>query len=149
MTRENNHSPGRNCDANGPSRWYRFTSAFDEYPQLQARVSLVLDSLPSPVIRDFEDDQSFAVTLEQIIPGRGASLFMALPRDQTHVSRCVVLRKKLDRAPADFAQYIIAHEFAHAYLRNGGWNGIEDKEEAADALAASWGFAKPKHRWFQ
>ena len=39
--------------------------------------------------------------------------------------------------------YVIAHEFAHAYLRNGGWGEILDREEAADALAAHWGFPRP------
>jgi hypothetical protein len=55
----------------------------------------------------------------------------------------VVLRPKLERASESFAKYIIAHEFAHAFLRNGGWGKITDVEEAADALAASWGFYKP------
>jgi hypothetical protein len=56
-------------------------------------------------------------------------------------------RARLDTLYADsneaFAHYVIAHEFAHAYLRNGGWNEITDREEAADALAASWGFRRP------
>ena len=39
-------------------------------------------------------------------------------------------------------RYVIAHELAHAVLRNGGRWGSDDPEEAADALAAQWGFAK-------
>jgi signal-transduction protein with cAMP-binding, CBS, and nucleotidyltransferase domain len=39
--------------------------------------------------------------------------------------------------------YIIAHELAHAYLRNGGWGDLADPEASADALAASWGFIRP------
>jgi Zn-dependent peptidase ImmA (M78 family) len=40
-------------------------------------------------------------------------------------------------------QYVIAHELAHAHLRNGGrWEG-DDPERAADALAAEWGFTRP------
>jgi len=38
---------------------------------------------------------------------------------------------------------VIAHEFAHAFLRNGPWGEITDVEEAADALAATWGFIRP------
>ena len=75
-------------------------------------------------------------------------MFMDLPSGGSAVSRCVVLRGKLDRAPENFALYVIAHEFAHAFLRNGGWKEISDKEEAADALAASWGYPKPARRWF-
>jgi hypothetical protein len=41
---------------------------------------------------------------------------------------------------------VIAHELAHAYLRNGGWGEISDRELAADALAESWGFPKPMKR---
>ena len=68
---------------------------------------------------------------------------MACPSATNTVSRCVVLRRKLEHASEDFALYVIAHEFAHAYLRNGGWGEITDIEEAADALAASWGFKRP------
>ena len=70
---------------------------------------------------------------------------MACPSAIDSVSRCVVLRRKLAQASEAFAKYVIAHEFAHAYLRNGGWGEITDIEEAADALAASWGFIRPAH----
>lgn len=103
----------------------------------------MLASLPLVIQQDFADDQTFRVTLEEFTPGKGWTMFMDMPDSGMGVSRCVVLRKKLDKAPEDFALYVIAHEFAHAYLRNGGWGEIHDKEDAADALAASWGFAKP------
>jgi len=48
----------------------------------------------------------------------------------------------LEKCSAAFVRYIVAHEFAHAWLRNGGWGEIADREEAADAVAASWGYAK-------
>jgi len=57
-------------------------------------------------------------------------------------SRCVVLKPRLEKCSEKFCCYIIAHELAHAYLNNGGWGEITDREEAADALAASWGFEK-------
>lgn len=70
---------------------------------------------------------------------------MACPSAINAISRCVVLRRKLAYASEEFSKYVIAHEFAHAYLRNGGWGEITDIEEAADALAASWGFVRPTH----
>ena len=42
-----------------------------------------------------------------------------------------------------FLGSLLAHELAHAYLRNEGrWPG-DDPEAAADALAAEWGFPRP------
>ncbi len=68
---------------------------------------------------------------------------MASPGASGNESRCVVLRERLAHCSESFAFYVIAHEFAHAFLRNGGWGAISDQEEAADALAASWGFCRP------
>ena len=64
-------------------------------------------------------------------------------------SRCVVLKPRLEKCSNEFACYIIAHEFAHAHLHNGGWGEILDREEAADALAASWGFPKMPYEWVE
>jgi hypothetical protein len=55
-----------------------------------------------------------------------------------------VLRLKLSHCDEAFAFYVIAHEFAHAFLRNGPWGDITDVEQAADALAATWGFCRPR-----
>lgn len=117
--------------------------SFSEHPQLQARVSIVLFRLPELILSDFVDDPAFHITLEDYSLQQGWKLFMACPSTTNSVSRCVVLRRKLEDASEEFAHYIIAHEFAHAYLRNGGWGEITDIEEAADALAASWGFRRP------
>jgi hypothetical protein len=68
---------------------------------------------------------------------------MATPGPIGSGSRCVVLKPRLADCSEAFACYVIAHEFAHAFLRNGGWDAITDPEEAADALAASWGFERP------
>ena len=103
----------------------------------------VLNELPNEVQRDFLDDPRFRVTLENYVPGEGWSLWMAVPGPIGSGSRCVVLRPRLAHCSEAFAFYVIAHEFAHAYLRNGGWGDIADVEEAADALAASWGFSRP------
>ena len=58
-------------------------------------------------------------------------------------SRSVVLKRTLRRRPEDFVRWVIAHELAHAHLRNGGRHPGEDPEHAADALAADWGFPRP------
>ena len=120
-----------------------FTKPFADYPLLQARVLSVLEALPCEVQCDFVDDPRFGTAIENYEPGKGWTLFMPTPGPPGQGSRRVVLRPKLELASERFANYVIAHEFAHAYLRNGGWGKITDAEEAADALAASWGFHKP------
>ena len=120
-----------------------YLEPFTNCEPLRVRVLAVLISLPDHVQRDFLDDPRFRVTLENFVPGRGWTVWMASPGPVGSGSRCVVLRPRLaDRSEA-FACYVIAHEFAHAYLRNGGWGDIADPEEAADALAACWGFVRP------
>ena len=121
-----------------------FLAPFAQHAQLQQRVEHVLNALPSDVQQDFLSDTTFRVTLEDYSPQSGWRMFMACPSPEQKVSRCVVLRGKLDEADEIFATYVIAHEFAHAFLRNGGWGEFTDIEEAADALAASWGFARPR-----
>lgn len=124
----------------------RFTEQLDDFadlPRLQVFITHVLESLPEEIQLDFCGDATFRITLEDVTPGQGWKLFMNCPSPVDRISRCVVLRSKLEDAPADFAKYIVAHEFAHAYLRNGGWGAIDDPEQAADELAATWGFARP------
>ena len=116
---------------------------FADYPQLQERVLSVLQALPLEVQLDFVEDPRFGTAIENYEPGRGWTLFMPTPGPPGETSRRVVLRPKLESASEAFAKYIIAHEFAHAFLHNGGWGDITDVEEAADALAASWGFHRP------
>jgi len=119
------------------------TKPFADHPLLKERVLNVLQALPGDVQRDFVDDHRFGTAIDNYEPGKGWTLFMPTPGPPGQGSRRVVLRPKLESASEPFANYVIAHEFAHAYLRNGGWGKITDVEEAADALAASWGFHKP------
>ena len=119
------------------------TEPFADHPQLQRCVQSVLEALPEHVQRDFLEDPRFGTAVDNYEPGKGWTLFIAAPGPPGQGSRRVVLRPKLEFASESFAKYIIAHEFAHAFLRNGGWGEITDVEEAADALAASWGFRKP------
>lgn len=116
---------------------------FDHLPDLQQRVLNVLIAIPEHVQQDFVGDPRFQVTIENYVPGRGWTLWMPTPGPPGSGSRCVVLRPKLAHCSEEFAHYVIAHEFAHAFLRNGPWGDITDVEEAADALAASWGFHRP------
>jgi hypothetical protein len=120
-----------------------YLEPFADCEPLRARVLDVLTLLPAAVQRDFLEDPRFSVTLDNFVPGRGWSLLMAIPGPPGSGSRCVVLRPRLATCSEAFAHYVIAHEFAHAHLWNGGWGEITDVEEAADALAASWGFRRP------
>ncbi len=120
-----------------------FTEPFADYPVLYKRVLFILQALPDDVQRDFLDDPRFGTAIDNYEPGKGWTLFMPTPGPPGEGSRLVVLKPKLEVASEAFAKYIIAHEFAHAFLHNGGWGEITDVEEAADALAASWGFHKP------
>lgn len=120
-----------------------YLEPFADCEPLQRHLLNVLNALPDQVIRDFVEDHRFRVTVDQVIPGQGRTVLLASPGPVGEGSRCVVLKRRLaDRSEA-FACYVIAHEFAHAYLRNGGWGQITDAEDAADALAASWGFGRP------
>ncbi len=120
-----------------------YLEPFADHPVLRQRVLIVLERLPQEVRCDFLEDQRFSITIDNFEPGVGWSFLMPIPGAVGCGSRCVVLRPKLATASELFATYVIAHEFAHAFLRNGGWGDITDIEEAADALAASWGFQRP------
>ena len=119
---------------------------YSGHPELYRRVSFVLTAIPQKVQRDFLDDPRFQTALHDFVPGKGTTLNLAAPCPTGKSSRCVVLKPLLATSSVEFAHYVIAHEFAHAYLRNGGWGAINDHEEAADALAASWGFSRPPRR---
>ena len=110
---------------------------------LVLRIVTVLERLPDAVLADFLDDPCFRLALDDYVPGHGRTVWMACPRPGANGSRCVILKPGLAECQEDFAHYVIAHELAHAYLRNGGWGNIEDPELAADTLAAMWGFGRP------
>ena len=114
-----------------------------ELEGLALRIVEVLERLPKEVVADFLGDPSFRLALDDYVPGHGRTVWMASPRPRPNGSRCVVLKARLAECREAFAHYVIAHEMAHAYLRNGGWGDIEDPELAADTLAATWGFGRP------
>lgn len=119
-----------------------YLEPFVELEPLRQRVQDVLTSLPDKIQHDLFEDPLFQIALDDFKPGEGRTVRMASPVPGKNGSRCVVLKPRLADSSTAFAHYIIAHELAHAYLRNGGWGEIHDPEDAADALAASWGFPK-------
>ena len=119
----------------------RYLKPFPHLPLLAERVERVLASLPDEVKEDFLSDPYFKISLDDCEPGQGRTVRMPELGPQG-TSRCVVLKPRLEKCSDKFACYIIAHEFAHAFLHNGGWGEITDVELAADALAESWGWPK-------
>ena len=109
--------------------------------ELARRVETVFAALPAAVTDELLGDPAFDLAVERFRPEGGTAVFVACPA--TAGSRTVVLRPRLTACDESFACYVIAHELAHAILRNGGYGSITDREEAADALAAEWGFSRP------
>ena len=132
--------------------------AFSPSDPLRVRLIEVLETLPVEVIADFlqeptlhihpiEKRSVFGITRRTSETAAPSSLtFLSLPGKDGRGSRCVTLKRKLEKDHASFCRYVIAHELAHAYLRNGHWGNITDREEAADALAASWGFSRERSK---
>ena len=151
-----------NLQDNGRSEIAPLLSAFSENDLLRDRVTHVLQVLPEEVISDFLTDpqlQIHPIEKKPAILGHLKTLrrsvvesnpapqaFLPLPGKDGRSSRCVTLKRKLEKASLEFCFYVIAHELAHAHLRNGCWGEISDREEAADALAKTWGFPKPEHQ---
>jgi hypothetical protein len=126
-----------------PHRFSSITRELEPHTELHSRTIRVLEQLPEEVLLDFLNDHRFRITIDNYTPGHGWTLFMPTPGPIGFETRCVVLRLKLSHCDESFAFYVIAHEFAHAFLHNGPWGEITDVEQAADALAATWGFERP------
>lgn len=128
---------------NSTQRLRQFVGRSIGLQTLAQRVVSVLRRLPKRVLDDFLDDPRFRLAMDDFAPETGRRVWIASPGAGTSGSRCVVLKATLADCPEEFAHYVIAHELAHAYLRNGGWNSITDPERAADSLAGAWGFCRP------
>ena len=115
-----------------------------ELPRLHDRVQHVFYSLPEEVQQDILDDPRFTIAVDNYVPGQGSTVFMAVPGSIGDSSRSIILKPLLADCGEAFAYYVIAHEFAHAFLRNGPWGEITDVEDAANALGAHWGYPRPK-----
>jgi hypothetical protein len=108
---------------------------------LRPHVAAVIETLPEHVREDLVGDPAFSMSDYE--PGTGVVHVPIGMPGKNRMGRAVVLKRSLRRRPAAFIQYVIAHELAHAHLRNAGrWPG-DDPEHAADALAAEWGFPRP------
>jgi len=119
--------------ATEPHRFISITRELEPHAPLHARVVRVPTQLPEKVLQDFLSDHRFRITIDNYTPEQGWTLFMPTPGPIGFGTSCVVLRLKLSHCDEAFAFYVIAHEFAHAFLRNGPWGDITDVEEAADA----------------
>jgi hypothetical protein len=109
---------------------------------LRLHVAGVMGGLPDHVRDDFVCDPAFV--LFDYEPAIGAMTVVPVgPPRRNAAGRSVVLKRTLRRRPTAFVRYVIAHELAHAHLRNAGRFPGEDPERAADALAAEWGYPKP------
>jgi hypothetical protein len=115
--------------------------SFPLEPFLRTHVGVVFAALPEHVRTDFLTDPGFALCDYE--PSHRPAHIPLRPPSRRGPSRCVVLKRTLRRRPDNFIRWVIAHELAHAHLRNGGRHADEDPEHAADSLAADWGFPKP------
>lgn len=119
--------------------WLR---GFQLHVDLHAHTAHVLGSLPDDVLQDVMADPG--VLFYDYDPGPGVVMQVPvrLP-GRNGASRSIVLKRTLRHRSPSFTRWLIAHEVAHSYLRNGGrWEG-DDPEIAADALAEQWGFPRP------
>ncbi|MEK6233937.1 MAG: hypothetical protein N2C14_04430, partial [Planctomycetales bacterium] len=101
-----------------------YLESFDRHEPLRQRILHVLITLPKEVQQDFLSDPRFTVSLDNYVPGKGSTVFVAVPGAIGETSRSVVQKPRLSECREAFAHYIIAHEFAPAYLRNGAWGEI-------------------------
>ena len=108
---------------------------------LHAHTAEVVASLPPHVRDDLMGDPAFVMCDYEPAAGRAFLVPVKLPRGGP--SRSVVLKRTLRSRPVPFVRWVIAHELAHAHLRNKGRFPGDDPERAADALAGDWGFPKP------
>jgi hypothetical protein len=122
-----------------------FLRPFGLHSQLHQHAAHVLQSLPDDVRMDLMGEAG--VVFYDYEPGPGAVMNVPVkPPGKRGASRSIVLKRTLTRRSVGFVQWLIAHELAHAHLRNGGrWPG-DDPELAADSLALQWGFPRPS-RW--
>jgi hypothetical protein len=116
-------------------------SGFQLDEWIRDHVAIVIATLPPLVRDDLMGDPSFV--LHDYDPTqRGTLIPVGIPL-RGRPGRSVSLKRTLCRRPVDFVRWVIAHELAHAHLRNAGRWAHDDPETAADALAADWGFPKP------
>ena len=115
---------------------------FDLHPEMRGHVAAVLESLPEAVRDDLMGDPGFRISDMQPQPWGGHQVPVG-PLTGKGSSRAVVLKQSALHRSTAFVRWLIAHELAHAHLRNEGRAVEEDPECAADDLAQEWGFPRP------
>ncbi len=121
-------------------------SAFELDATLRPHVAEVFIALPCEVRDDLMGDPQFSLTDFEPGHGRSFQVVVGMPtldRQGRGGSRAVVLKRRMWRSDAPFIRWVIAHELAHAHLRNEGRFPGDDPEDAANALAEMWGFPRP------
>ena len=109
---------------------------------LKERVLHVFSALPEDVRNEFMRDPGFSIGTYDTGQSGGSTFLIPFP-EAGRGGRLVALEISLRARSRAFAHYVIAHEFAHALLRNRGRHVREDPEVAADSVAAEWGFPRP------
>ncbi len=118
-----------------------FIAMFITDEPLKSRVLPVFASLPEDVQKEFMGDPGFSIGIYDTGGSGGARLLIPCPQ-AAWGSRLVTLERSLATRARPFVHYVIAHEFAHAFLWSRGRHAGEDPEVAADSLAAAWGFPR-------
>lgn len=119
--------------------------AFQLDEWLCAHVAEVVATLPELVRDDLMTDPSFIMHDYDPLDRTITCVPVGMP-SRGRPGRSVSLKRTLIAKPIEFVRWVIAHELAHAHLRNRGRFVDEDPETAADSLAADWGFPKPPRR---
>jgi hypothetical protein len=110
---------------------------------IRDHIAAVIQNLPSEVRSDLMDDPGFVIC--DFDPGPRVVFEVPMRfNGGGNPGRSIVLKRTIKRRPVPFVRWLIAHELAHAYLRHQGRWPHEDPEQAADSLAAAWGFPNPK-----
>ena len=123
-------------------RIHNWLAAFQLDPSLLMHVAEVVATLPELVREDLMGDPSFVLHDYDPTERTMTCVPVAMPA-RGRPGRSVSLKRTLNGRPVDFARWVIAHELAHAHLRNQGSPTHDDPETAADSLAADWGFPRP------
>lgn len=128
-----------------PQQIDHWLASFQLERSLHAHTAHVLGQLPPEVLTDIMGEPG--VVFYDYDPGPGVVMQVPVKiPGPAGASRSIVLKRTLNQRHPTFVHWLIAHELAHAHLRNGGrWPG-DDPEVAADSLAGQWGFPRPS-RW--
>ncbi len=105
----------------------------------QYEVSAAMDSLVRHVLAVIPD--SYAEDFPSFSVFEAPSLEGARVEKGGEGDGTIYLDSSLLQFPIDIAVGILAHEFAHLFLRHDGKGGLSDEREAG-ALASKWGFTE-------